>query len=74
MVQPRLANLVAIALVGTILISLISAVPTDTETAAAAACLSTAASYDAAPAFVDNYETLARCERNYNLGIKPAVL
>jgi Putative zinc-finger len=72
--QPRLANSVAIALVGTILLGLIVAVPTGGESAAAAACLSTAASYDGTPAYVDNNETLARCERNYNLGTQPAVL
>jgi hypothetical protein len=73
--QPRLANLVAIALVGAILLGLIAAAPTGGgESAAATACLSNAASYDGAPAYVDNYETLARCERNYNLGIQPAIL
>jgi anti-sigma factor RsiW len=72
--QLRLANLVAIALVGALLLGLIAAVPTTGESAAAAACLSKTASYDGAPAYVDNSETLARCERNYNLGTQPAVL
>jgi hypothetical protein len=69
-----LANLVVIALVGAILLGLIVAVPTGGESAAAAACLSNAASYDGTPAYVNNYETLARCERNYKLGIQPAIL
>ncbi|HEY1776230.1 MAG TPA: zf-HC2 domain-containing protein [Solirubrobacteraceae bacterium] len=70
----RLANLVAIAVVGAVLVGLIAPVDTRGESAAAAACLSTAASYDGLPAYVDNSETLARCERNFGLGIQPAIL
>jgi len=74
--QTRLGNLVAIASIAAILVVLIGAAPTGSgvESPAAAACLSNAASYDGAPAYADNYETLARCEQNYMMGIKPAIL
>jgi hypothetical protein len=72
--RPRLANLAAIAFVGAVLLGLIAAVGSDGESAAAAACLSKVASYNGAPAYVDNSETLVRCERNYDLGAQPGVI
>jgi hypothetical protein len=72
--RPRLANLAAIAFVGAVVLGLVAAVGSDGQSGAAAACLSKAASYNAAPAYVDNSETLARCERNYDRGTQPGII